>query len=94
MTWQRTGSSKRRLQLPADWPTIRRAVIQRDQVCVQCGAPGNQVDHIGNPLDHSLSNLQLLCAEDHKKKTARQGITASRKRAALAYRPGLAPWQR
>lgn len=94
MTWQRNGSSKRRLELPSNWTAIRAAVIRRDKTCVLCGQPGNQVDHIDDPHDHSLTNLRLLCVPHHAARTARQGVNASRVWRAKAYRPGAAPWDR
>lgn len=96
MTWQRSGSSKRRLEFPPNWYThIRPAVIARDGGrCVECGQPGNQVDHIGNKHNHDLTNLRLLCAPHHASRTASQGVRASKERASRAYRPGAAPWDR
>lgn len=53
----------------------REAVFARDQVCVSCGAPGVEIDHIeGSSGD--LSNLQLLCTECHRVKTRAMLVTA------------------
>jgi len=49
-------------------PTIRSAVIARDQQCVQCGAPGAEIDHIADSSD-DLENLQFLCKDCHRLKT-------------------------
>ena len=42
-------------------PTMRAAIIKRDRgLCVMCGGPGNEIDHIaGN--DATETNLRLLC---------------------------------
>lgn len=45
-------------QMPA-W--LRKAVIERDKVCVQCGDPGDHIDHICGG-ENTLENLQYLCA--------------------------------
>lgn len=67
--------SNRRSELPSDWYTrIRPAVLQRDgHRCRQCGAPANQVDHVGDRHDHRPENLQALCDWCHKRKTSLQG---------------------
>jgi 5-methylcytosine-specific restriction endonuclease McrA len=53
-------------------------VIQRDgEMCVQCGAPGAEIDHIiprsrfgrkRKKEQDELSNLQLLCLPCHRSK--------------------------
>ena len=53
-------------------------VIKRDRVCVLCGQPGRDVDHIIRGQDHSLSNLRLLCRSCHMQRTGRDGGTAKR----------------
>lgn len=74
--------STRKERLPRDWPDIRRKVLARDRARCQhrkhedgpiCGKIGNQVDHIKRGDDHSMSNLQVLCAEHHATKSAREG---------------------
>lgn len=81
MAWT---SSNRRSELPPNWAIIRQRVIRRDGgVCQSvldegriCGAPGTDVDHIIPGADHSLSNLQLLCAWCHKRKTQAESASA------------------
>lgn len=47
-------------------PEIRQAVRVRDRSrCVQCQAPGTEIDHIDGP-DKNLSNLRLLCSSCHR----------------------------
>jgi len=56
---------------------IREEVWHRDQGrCCQCGAPGQEIDHIfgSSPVLH---NLQLLCASCHQRKTKEQTVPAS-----------------
>jgi hypothetical protein len=47
----------------------KAAIWARDRgLCVQCGRPGAEVDHIDGSSDDP-SNLQLLCADCHHAKT-------------------------
>lgn len=80
--------SDRRQRLPANWPTLRKRVYKRDGgMCVLCGAPGNDVDHIVPGDDHNMENLRLLCTSCHKKKTAEEGGAAyAAKRRAINAR--------
>ncbi|MER7331689.1 MULTISPECIES: HNH endonuclease signature motif containing protein [unclassified Micromonospora] len=83
------AGSTRKSTLPANWYTeIRAAVIERDKGKCRwprpngrgiCGHLGNQVDHKDDPLDHRLSNLQLLCERHHNLKSSRQGNEARAK---------------
>ena len=85
--------------LPADWPTIRARILDRDPRCrirTHCwGAPSVDVDHIDNPTDHSDDNLRGACETCHDARSATQGADAARnKRQAAARRtakphPGL-----
>jgi 5-methylcytosine-specific restriction protein A len=80
MSWT---TSPRRSQLPADWPAIRRRILQRDSHrCTwidnnrRCPEPATDVDHIGNPSDHTDNNLRSLCGWHHRRRTAMQGVAA------------------
>jgi hypothetical protein len=42
----------------------------------RCALGANQVDHIGDPDDHSDANLRALCAWHHGHRTALQGNAA------------------
>lgn len=57
--------------------STRAEVKQRDGGrCQQCGKPGLEIDHIdGSSAD--LSNLQLLCGDCHRAKTAQNMVPAS-----------------
>lgn len=60
------GYPEKERRLPKE---VREAVIDRDKGrCRQCGATGDQVDHIQGS-SNDLSNLQLLCKACHNKKT-------------------------
>lgn len=84
--WAGTSATQRRTELPADWySTIRPAVIARDsgrcrwiEGGQRCPERGTDVDHVGDPHDHSLTNLRLLCADHHRRRTSAQGHAAKR----------------
>lgn len=60
-------------RIPLD---VRALVIERDRVCVECGGPGEEIDHIdGDSSDPD--NLQLLCKSCHHVKTAKHLVPAS-----------------
>ncbi|KTS65028.1 hypothetical protein NS206_05840 [Microbacterium testaceum] len=61
----------------------RAEVKQRDGGrCRQCGKPGAEIDHIdGSSAD--LENLQLLCGDCHRAKTAKNMVPASDESRAL-----------
>jgi hypothetical protein len=90
--------SNRRSELPPNWYTeIRPAVMERDAYrCTatlrddtRCPEPGTDVDHIGDPHDHSLGNLRLLCSWHHNKRSSAQG-NAARLRPPPLRRPSEA----
>lgn len=82
--------SDRKSQLPAGWESrIRPAIIARDsgrcrwiEGGQRCRERGTDVDHIGDPHDHSLANLRLLCSAHHDRRTSAQGLAAKRAKAA------------
>lgn len=82
MTWE--TDSRRRAELPADWPKIREAILKRDgRRCrwklpsgKRCPRTATDVDHVGSRFDHSDRNLRSLCSTHHGRVTARQGIRA------------------
>lgn len=81
--------STRKATLPSDWEARRKKVIARDRGICQwpdedgravndsgepiCGAPGTDVDHVGDRNDHRLSQLRLLCSTHHNRRSAQQG---------------------
>jgi 5-methylcytosine-specific restriction enzyme A len=56
----------------ARWQKLRRLYLRRYPVCVLCGRPATDVDHIlprrRGGSDHE-TNLQALCASCHARKT-------------------------
>lgn len=93
MTW---GDEKGR-ELPSNWesqivPDIKKRDGGRCRWILpskrRCPRAGVEVDHIGDPDDHSYRNLRLLCVFHHGKRTARQGIAARAARKAKKFRPG------
>src|SRR5690349_19752224 len=92
------AGSKRRGTLPKNWTTIRRSVQERARGLCQatvhvpeCDGRGAECDHIDDPLDHSMANLQWLSAACHRAKTRKESNKAkaklSRKRPKLKH-PG------
>jgi 5-methylcytosine-specific restriction protein A len=87
--------SHRREQLPPGWETrIRPAIIARDSGRCRwiennrrCPEPGTDVDHVGDPHDHSLANLRLLCRTHHNRRSSRQGNDAQRARRLRNVEP-------
>ena len=83
--------SRRTAPLPANWPTLRRAALHRDNhTCQQCGQRATHVDHIigahQGGTDH-LDNLQALCRRCHDRKTGREARAALTARRARLQRP-------
>ena len=66
LVWMMAGGYPRGRKIPGD---IRSAVIERDAgLCVECGAPGEEVDHINGDAN-TPENLQLLCIDCHHRIT-------------------------
>lgn len=88
MTW--SDESARRAELPADWPKIREKRLKMDghrctwrlKSGARCPRVATDVDHRDQSRndDHSLGNLQSLCAHHHGKKSAIEGVAARRRR--------------
>ena len=54
----------------AQWKAIRKAALEREPLCRQCGAPANEVDHINRDTSNNLpDNLAALCKPCHTSKT-------------------------
>ncbi|SFD14156.1 HNH endonuclease [Streptomyces aidingensis] len=99
-TWQEGPTSRRTHPRPQGWKTLRQEILNRDQHrCTwiddgqRCTARGTDVDHIGNPNDHTPDNLRTLCGPHHRRRTALQaraarGETPPRKRPRDPH-PGL-----
>ncbi|MDH2392330.1 HNH endonuclease signature motif containing protein [Streptomyces sp. HNM0663] len=98
--WNEGPGAWRTTPRPRGWKTLRAQALERDgQQCTwvedgqRCAQAGTDADHIGDPTDHSLSNLRTLCRYHHRKRTALQaraarGDTPPRRRPAEAH-PGL-----
>ncbi len=72
------AATARRLPLAA-----RKEIVDRDGGrCVQCGNPGEEIDHIdGDSADPT--NLQLLCKDCHSAKTQASMVPASAESIAM-----------
>jgi len=84
--------SWRTAPLPPGWDRIRDRILDRDRHCLwpDDGTPHGgrlEVDHIGDPNDHSDGNLRTLCHDHHKRRTAAQGGRAAQRRAHTRRRP-------
>ena len=62
------------------WRRIRAQFLRKHPLCVECGRPATEVDHV-TPLalggTHEWANLKPLCKPDHSRKTARENREAS-----------------
>lgn len=90
MPWDNT--SRRRTELPTDWPIIRRDVLTRDNHHCQLRSPhctgyATEVDHIGDKHNHTRDNLRAACHTCHAERTTAQGHTAARAARANAHHP-------
>ena len=58
------------------WRALRRGVLKRDPICVDCGAAmSREVDHVVAVIDggaDELSNLRGLCKRCHSRRTMRE----------------------
>lgn len=80
--------SDRRERLPANWPTIRKRILKRDNYRCRwrlttggrCNDTATDVDHIERGDDHRDENLQSLCEYHHRIKSGQEGAEA---RAAI-----------
>lgn len=78
------ADSDRKSRLPADWPLLRRIVRERSGGRCEvikangkrCWDDATDCDHITAGDDHSLSNLQDICAWHHRKKSSAEGNAA------------------
>jgi 5-methylcytosine-specific restriction protein A len=96
VTWEH---STRRSRLPPDWEARRIKVRRRaGRQCehiehgARCPLPGNECDHIIPGDDHSLENLQWLCAPHHREKTQREaaaGLAKVSEKRPRERHPGL-----
>lgn len=83
----RWSSSNRRAELPPDWQQRRLQVKARAggrceaaRHVAECNGIGTDCDHVNDPRDHSLANLQWLSSPCHKAKTQREAQAAQPKR--------------
>ncbi len=88
------SDSKRRKELPGDWPTISRQVLREEPTCYVCGLNASkQVDHKQRGNDHRRVNLGGICIPCHKVKSAKEGNDARRPQQKEARRtlphPGI-----
>lgn len=67
---------QRRRMLPTNssqWRKIRKAQLEREPLCEDCGAAANEVDHRnGDTFNNLPSNLASKCKPCHSAKTWRE----------------------
>jgi 5-methylcytosine-specific restriction protein A len=85
-------TSRRREELPPDWPALREAQLRRDDYrCVwilpsgqRCPNKATDVDHYGEKWEHH--KLRSLCSGHHDKRTAQQGVEEAARRRPVPPR--------
>lgn len=96
MGWNSTGRD-----LPTDWASRRAAVLVDEPHCQlaypdewatrhgvrRCTVTSTEVDHIGDPTDHSRANLRGACSPCHARRTREQAAAALRGMAGRARYP-------
>lgn len=94
MTSGRWAGSDRKARLPSDWDERRAFALRRDgwRCCAmtaygRCAQIATDVDHVQRGDDHSYANLQSLCAEHHRIKTAAEAVEARREKYTTPRRP-------
>jgi 5-methylcytosine-specific restriction protein A len=75
------AGSTRRARLPANWPAIRSAVLERDGWRCQirgprCTGRATDADHIEPGDDHRMANLRAACGPCHDRKSGQEGAAA------------------
>lgn len=94
MPW---SSSDRKSELPHDWDTVRKRVLDRDGHRCQwpragrrdgiCGAPATDVDHRVHRDDHRDESLWALCRWHHNRKTQDESTAGKQALAAKLRHP-------
>lgn len=89
MSWD---NSDRKSRLPSDWVSLRKKVLSRDRRLCRlrykgCITLATEVDHIIAGDDHSMENLQAVCAWCHKFKSSMEGHKAKSALRRLRKRP-------
>lgn len=85
-------SSRRRLELPANWSRLRRQVLREAEGRCEirlagCVGEASDVDHIRRGDDHSRANLRAACRRCHALKSSAEGNARSAELRRLRSRP-------
>lgn|GEM_PF-1770927 len=65
MEYARRGSAWERYGPGYD--RVRRQVLKARPYCEICGAPGQEVHHLGDRYNHLASNLLVVCKDCHRR---------------------------
>ena len=91
MSWEFSNRGER---LPSNWRQLRDLVRRRaggrcewNEQGQRCQEPGTDCDHITHGDDHSITNLQWLCAAHHLVKTQSEAARARARNRAKAKHP-------
>lgn len=94
--WETAGR-----KLPDNWASIRDAILARDPRCqlkypdvwstpkglTACLGHATEVDHIGDPGDHTLANLRGVCTPCHRRRTEQQAKDAAKVQQSKSVHP-------
>lgn len=89
--------STRHDTLPPNWPSIQRAVLERDDYRCQIQDPARciyratEVDHVGDRNDHRMAVLRAACHPCHQHRSSSQGgqAWAAKHKRPSEKHPGL-----
>ena len=88
-------------KLPDNWASIRDTILARDPRCrlgypdvwvtakgmTACSGRATEVDHIGDPNDHTPANLRGACKPCHRRRTEQQAKDAAKVQQSKSVHP-------
>lgn len=87
--------------LPPNWSALVKQVLASQPGCqiayagrwagrtgmMQCGGAATEVDHIGDPGDHTPGNLRGVCTPCHRRRTEQQAKDAAKVQQSKSVHP-------